>query len=405
MRKFLILCMVLASISMSCGKDEIRNVKKETKDSTNTVGNEKNSGKKDSALVIELTPEIDTSGNNYYNNISRFIAGEDIKFSSVFDDHIKTAVYKNYKNAMSNSWNTVYKNRLSSMKEWYADKIEPDVEDSLNLLYPFSGPDVLHSFTFYPYAHNYFFIALENTGSLPPIEKMKISNVSAYLYDLNQSIKDVMSISYFLTKKMMVALKRDKVDGALPVLCLFIAKTGNTILSYESLYMNGEGKFSNDKDSNFLTPCLKIVFKNNNSNYIQNIYYFKQDLSDGKNLNNSGVLEFVKSGGKFNTYVKAASYLMHLGNFSSVRNLILENSNTVLEDDTGIPYKYFDSKIWDKKFYGEYVAPITLFQIRNQPDLKAAFKNNKKGDLPFNMGYHIGNAKLQNILFFSRIRD
>ena len=38
----------------------------------------------------------------------------------------------------------------------------------------------------------------------------------------------------------------------------------------------------------------------------------------------------------FNTYLKGASYLLHSGNFSKIRNVILNGSNTIVQDDSGI---------------------------------------------------------------------
>lgn len=401
MKKGILICVFTLLIAFSCNKKDVQEIKKDT---TNL------SGKKDTTSIFSIdsislkntTINIDTSTYNYFNNISKFIAGEDLDENSVFFDHTQTYMYKVYKNSMNQSWERITKSRLTKMKEWYSEEIESDVNDSLNLFYPFSGPDIIHSFTFYPYAKNYFFVALENTGSFPEIERMNMSDVGTYLFNLNQSIKDVMLNSFFITKKMMTALKKDKVDGVLPILCLFISKTGNSIISYESLYMDESGNFSEDKDTKYITPCVKIVFKKKDSEYVQTIYYFKQDLSDGQSLNKSKLFEFINSQGLFNTYTKAASYLMHHGNFSTIRDFIIDNSVTVLQDDTGIPNKYFDRKIWNEKLYGDYVKPISLFQMRDQPDLRAAFIKKRKGHLPFNMGYHVSTNK-QHILFFYKV--
>jgi len=47
-----------------------------------------------------------------------------------------------------------------------------------------------------------------------------------------------------------------------------------------------------------------------------------------------------------------------------MRNLILKNSNYVLEDDTGIPYDYFDkSGKWNIKLYGQYLKPVKISRI------------------------------------------
>ena len=88
------------------------------------------------------------------------------------------------------------------------------------------------------------------------------------------------------------------------------------------------------------------------------------------------------------TYLKSASYLMHRPTFSIIRNLILNKSQHLLQDDSGIPIKYFDSNIWDLTYYGNYSYPIPLFKERHQEDLKEVYLNkDKTKPLPFGIGY------------------
>lgn len=88
------------------------------------------------------------------------------------------------------------------------------------------------------------------------------------------------------------------------------------------------------------------------------------------------------------TYFKSASYLMHYQAFSMVRDFCLKKSNSILEDDTGMPYKclvdQFDVKLW-----GVYEMPIRDFSGVFQSDLNSFFRSRKDvGQLPFSMGYH-----------------
>jgi hypothetical protein len=98
------------------------------------------------------------------------------------------------------------------------------------------------------------------------------------------------------------------------------------------------------------------------------------------------------------TYTKAASYLMHEGNFHWIRSFILEHSPSYLQDDSGIPLQYFDETKWRLKLYGHYDVPIQLFLKYTQPELARRYADRKKvRALPFGIGYKVwpGRSNLQ----------
>ena len=49
------------------------------------------------------------------------------------------------------------------------------------------------------------------------------------------------------------------------------------------------------------------------------------------------LVAYIKQIGITSTYLKSASYLMHRPTFSIIRNLILSESENILQDDSGIP--------------------------------------------------------------------
>ena len=68
--------------------------------------------------------------------------------------------------------------------------------------------------------------------------------------------------------------------------------------------------------------------------------------------------------------LKAASYLMHSNNFSQVRDFLLTHSKVILQEDSGIPYRYFAKDKWDIRLYGHYIGPINRFLKHGQLDLQ-----------------------------------
>jgi len=104
------------------------------------------------------------------------------------------------------------------------------------------------------------------------------------------------------------------------------------------------------------------------------------------------------------TMLKSASYLMHNDNkrYTKIRTAILNSSDFIIQDDSGIPLRYFNKNEWTLAFHGVYAQPIKLFNNRHQPDLKQAYTAST-GVLPFSYGYAYKKGK-SNVLTASRIK-
>ena len=64
------------------------------------------------------------------------------------------------------------------------------------------------------------------------------------------------------------------------------------------------------------------------------------------------------------TLIKSASYLLHDNQFSKTRALLLESADVVVQDDTGIPYRFLSQAPWQVKLYGQYHKPIRPMDVR-----------------------------------------
>jgi hypothetical protein len=92
---------------------------------------------------------------------------------------------------------------------------------------------------------------------------------------------------------------------------------------------------------------------------------------------------------------------MHGDDFSVIRNFILEKSSTILQDDSGIAFKFFDKKIWDIHLYGKYVRPGKEFSWINETDLAKAYDGTSIKPLPFTLGYNWRTRQI-NLLYAER---
>jgi hypothetical protein len=103
------------------------------------------------------------------------------------------------------------------------------------------------------------------------------------------------------------------------------------------------------------------------------LYYFRTDLSDAALKNDNRFLLYLAAQGQENCYLKAASYLMHTKEFSQIRDLLLSQSATILQDDSGIAYRDFAPGRWQIALYGNYEGPVSSIAWAVQPELKKAY--------------------------------
>jgi len=305
------------------------------------------------------------------------------------------------------SWESLKSKRLELMETWAQSELFEANRQTKIVFYPFGGPDFLTAYILFPDADTYILVGLEPPGNLPEIETFKHKSIEAYLTDLQGILSDYFQKSYFITRKMNEELDERKINGVLPLICIFLKRTDNILSEIKRVEFDEQGnplefEYTILKKRIKRPTGFKITFFKKDSNRIQTVYYISCDLSD----------EHFSSGAKFSRYldhfetwtclIKAASYLLHYRNFSNLRQLLLNKSNFILEDDTGIPYKFFLHGEWDIQLYGRYRKPVKDFTGVEQPDLKAAFKDKAKvKPLPFHLGYHWG-TNLDCLILFKR---
>jgi hypothetical protein len=342
-----------------------------------------------------------------FDDFADFIAGIEGDSESGLKDLEASTTWQNYKVAMDGVWKTT-NDKLPVMKEWAATEVN---QGAGTLFYPFSGPDFLHADAFFPEHENIVMIALEPIGTFPNMaEKSQDGSDAVYLNGVRKSLNMILGKSFFRT----IAMADDfngEVDGNLPVLMQFMKRTNHKVLFQEEVALNADGTLTTDmsgiSDSTYIGN--RYYFQREGQDQVRTLTYFAVNLQNMPYTSRGGLVakgldtrtDLVNYFNGLNiksTYLKSASYLMHRPTFSIIRNIILDQSEFVLQDDSGIPIQYFDTDKWNLTFYGNYKFPISLFAERHQDDLKEVYL--KGGDnvksLPFGIGYqyHKGTSNL-----------
>ncbi|SDJ90748.1 hypothetical protein SAMN05444171_0436 [Bradyrhizobium lablabi] len=270
------------------------------------------------------------------------------------------------------------------------------------MFYMFSGPDFLYANAFYPKATTYVLSALEPPGSVPDLAKLPRGSIGAALYNVERSMGSILNFSFFITKQMKVDLRADQISGTLPVLYVFLARSGKTLKSVESITVDNQGAVHPASESAAASAVrgARITFKGEDG-VDKTLYYFSTDLSN-PGVRASGFLKFCATLAPGNSLIKSASYLLHSGNFTATRDFILANSSTIIQDDSGIPLTYYSAKKWRFFPFGRYAGPISEFPGRYQESYAELFRQAQPID--FGIGYRWRTHE-SNLLLSVRLPD
>ncbi len=270
------------------------------------------------------------------------------------------------------------------------------------MFYMFSGPDFLYADAFYSKASTYVLSALEPPGSVPDLTRMPRGGIAAALYNVEHSLSSILNFSFFITKKMKVDLHEGQINGTLPILYVFLARSGKSIRSVSSVVLDEKGTelSAGENPGPNATRGVKIVFAGSDG-VEKTLYYFSTDLSN-PGVRSSGFLKFCATLAPGNSLIKSASYLLHSGNFTVVRDFILANSATVIQDDSGIPLANYGSKKWRLFPFGRYAGPISQFPGKYQQSYAELFHRAQPMD--FGVGYRWRTHE-SNLLLSVRLPD
>ncbi len=303
----------------------------------------------------------------------------------------------NYSHSLETTWINTGKSRLNKMRAWADTEVAPLMMKTKTVFYPFSGPDFLYEDTVFPDAQNVLMAGLEPVGgTLPDLGKLTPGELQSYLNDLKISMDTCIRASFFRTKDMDVQFR----NGLTPALLVFIGRQGYAVDNVEYVHLEKDGTMTVVPGSDKLNGRsswygVRITYHKAPDEKRTLIYFSSNIANDGLKAE-PGFVELMKKMAPGVTYLKAASYLLHDDYFSVMRDAILDNSVGVVEDDSGIPFKYFKPEIWTVKPYGNYTGPISLFNGRDQKDLHAFYKSQTVPPLDFGSGYRwqIGTSSL-----------
>jgi len=316
------------------------------------------------------------------DDTARFLAGMQPSADSPLLPLTRDPAWQHHARFLDGAFAQLEQRQISRVRAWADVNL---AAPKPTMFYFFSGPDFLYANAFYSKANTYVMAALEPAGILPDLLRIPRGTVAGALGNIEHSIGSVLNFSFFITKHMKTDLRVGQISGALPIIFVFMERSGKHIRSVTSVTIdeNGSVQTGGERARGNAPRGVRIIFAGSDGAE-KTLYYFSTDLSNG-GVKSSGFLKFCASLAPANSLIKSASYLLHSGNFTTTRDFLLANSATIIQDDSGIPLGDYGSRKWRFFPFGRYLGPINEFPGRYQQSYAELFHRAEPMD--FGIGY------------------
>ena len=339
---------------------------------------------------------------NAYDDTARFLAGQTLE-KEQYKSLTENKQYEHYKTTVNEIWNAAFGPNMEKVGIWRKNNLNNDYSKAI--FYPFSGPDIVLPLKLYPNANEIVMFGLEPTGGIPDITKVDKANINNHLQQFIRAIDSALNQAFFITKDMKVQITHSSLNGVSAIMMFFLAKNDYNIVQVKEINITSNGSVTSEvlQSAEDSVKGIEILFTEKNSKNIKRVRYFSLDVNNTSlQVNTFG--NYMQQYPLCSTIFKSASYLVWWGNFTKIRDIILKQSESILQDDTGIPYKVLkESGSWDITHFGKYHEPIPRFRPAcYQKLLDEDNRLYSKGALPFIYGYGWGVQDMTYHLVWAR---
>ncbi len=344
-----------------------------------------------SALGQEVRKALPVEGqSSTWDTRAKFLAGVPLASGEPLAKLQTQTGYLAHATEFEKMWARYNEHYFSKMRAWSGIELAPRISMGAPVYYFFGGPDAISPMAFFPDAPDYILGGLEPIGWAPDPAGLAPAVLEAALHNLRLSTNEILSFGFFITKDMKAELAAGEFKGVTPILLAFLAMSGSEVIDVTYFGVKEDGRTgeygSKPREAKGELPGVTITFRKNAISSTQKLHYVQANVADGALQGSGGVLRWAEQFGSGNVYFKAASYLLHESSFSKVRGFLLGRAQSVLQDDSGMPFSFFQNGEWRIWFFGRYSGTLDIFKQYHQPVLMDAFRVSGVS-LPFGTGY------------------
>jgi hypothetical protein len=319
------------------------------------------------------------------------------------------AVIKRHCDELGRAYDEYRKSWVDVAKPYIA-ALEPK-DLSKIVVYPFGGGDLTSALATFPDATEITTISLEPAGDVRPADRLAPERLAHELAVHRDHLERLFAKAHSRTDNLEKESHTDLPGEILFALAALVVHGAEPVsLRYFRLQPDGSVAYVTqaDIDAQAHHPAaLRALFDDVELQFryaradgadagapVQVLRHVAFDLDDA-HLKGSPLLSYLDreaskgSKGKVAAMTKAASHLLWNDHFSVMRGWLLEHTDWMISDSTGIPPRFADPAGFDQDTYGQFHGPALfgLYDDRDARDFKKLFASEPARDLPFRYGY------------------
>ncbi|HEY8076876.1 MAG TPA: hypothetical protein VIF62_22270 [Labilithrix sp.] len=287
-----------------------------------------------------------------------------------------------------------YKKEWLSVAMPFIAKLRP-ANLPTTVVYPFGGGDLVSALATFPDGLEFTTISLEIAGDVRPVLKADNKRIEKDLATLRDHLGRLFLKAHSRTVNLDIETR-----GAIPgevgftMAALAIHGFEPTALRYFSFNPDGSLKWLTDDDlakadkdkSRAPFSNMEIRFKKPGDKQTRVLRHVAYDLSDANLKRNPALMKHLDQKAKVSAMTKAASHLLwDDANFSIIRDWLMNHTDWMISDTTGVPPRIAKKFGFVQDVYGAYEG-AEPFGTVNNGDMQA-FINLFKGATPISFRY------------------
>ncbi len=294
-----------------------------------------------------------------------------------------------YAESVAPGWSDWEQEIGAPMLAWSEAELAHAAGDTI--FYPFSGPDFSTVHRLYPRAERYVLVAMQKAG--PPLhpEQLRKKELDEALDLLGTVFENFTRKGFFITEQMNDRFGHDQpVKGLTPLLMAFAAREGFLVERVEPIRVDADAQVVTDPGDRARLrtwDSVRLHLVERSSGRAVTLDYVRMNLGDRRLVERKDHMQWLDRMTRERVFVKAASHLMQQSNFAFIRDAILRNARSLLQDESGIAYSRLEVS-HTVRLYGAFTHVNTLFFEELQSGLAEAYASRKDvAPLPFEIGY------------------
>lgn len=269
------------------------------------------------------------------------------------------------------------------------------------VVYPFGGGDLVSAIATFPDATEITTISLEPAGDIRPIDRLAPESLAHELAVHRSHLERLFEKAHSRTDNLekeskteipgeiLFALAALVVHGDEPVSLRYFRVQPDGSLAWVTQTDIDAAKRPADRRALFANVELRFRRTGSTDGPVRVLRHISFNLDDDHLKADPGLVAHLTAKGKVSAMTKAATHLLWNNHFSTIRSWLVDHTDWMASDSTGLPPRIAGPAGFTQDTYGVFDGPSPFGDPddRDAADLKKLFASQPPHDLAFRYGY------------------